>query len=342
MPTAILRRPAARFALAALIVISFCVAILRVKAHTANADVAAWGATFDLTITIPLLYWFFVVRAGKARALTIAPLFVVCTMVAAWIIPRGEQHFLHDLGRAGGAIAELLLIGALIVRLVRFRREDVERANDPYARISVAARAIAGDGALANVIASEAAMFYYALFCWKKKPDQTDAITFHERNGWSTILICILVMLTAESIGMHLLLALWKPAAAWLWTALDVWGAVWLIGDYHALRLRRTTIDDDALHLRYGMRWSVSIPLTAIASIDDVHAEREWKRRGVLKIAILEEPRWLVTLREPVVARGIAGMRRTIDALALLPDDDGAISVLRSAHASAAARAARP
>jgi hypothetical protein len=42
----------------------------------------------------------------------------------------------------------------------------------------------------------------------------------------------------------------------------------------------------------------------------------------VLKIAILDEPRWLITLREPVIARGMAGIRKEIRALAILPDRD--------------------
>jgi hypothetical protein len=337
--TAIPRRPAARFAFAALVVVTVCALVLRLRAHSTNADIAAWGVTFDLTITIPLLYWFFVVRAGKARALTIAPLFVVCAILATALVPRGQQQFLRELARAGGAVAETLLIGALIYRLAKFRKSD---SSDPYERFHNAAQTIAGNGVIATAIASEVAMFYYALFCWKKKPSDERAITFHQRNDWSTILICILVMIGFESIGMHLFIAQWKPAAAWLWTAFDLWAAIWLLGDYHALRLRHTTIDDDALHLRYGMRWHADVALTSIISIDDVQNENEWKRRGVLKVAILDEPRWLIRLRDPIVARGLAGMRKTITAIAMLPDDENAISALRTAHAAAVARAEHP
>jgi hypothetical protein len=65
------RHPAAFFAISALAVLTACVAILRSAAFVRNPDVAAWGVTFDLTISLPLLYWFFVVRTGKAQALTL-------------------------------------------------------------------------------------------------------------------------------------------------------------------------------------------------------------------------------------------------------------------------------
>ena len=123
---------------------------------------------------------------------------------------------------------------------------------------------------------------------------------------------------------MHLLLAQWNAKAAWAWTALDLWAAVWLLGDYHALRLKRSYFDGDAFHLQFGVRWSLSIPLANIASIEELHGE--WKKRkDVLKIAILDEPRWLLTLREPMTARGLAGIRKTVTALALRPDDDDAL-----------------
>src|SRR6476619_1468607 len=85
--TSLLRRPAAHFALAALFVMTACIVVLRSRAFAASPAVAAWGVTFDLTLTIPLLSWFFVVRRKLAGPLTLATLFVVCTMVAAALIP---------------------------------------------------------------------------------------------------------------------------------------------------------------------------------------------------------------------------------------------------------------
>jgi hypothetical protein len=141
---------------------------------------------------------------------------------------------------------------------------------------------------------------------------------------------------------MHLLLSLWSRAAAWVWTALDLWAVIWLLGDYQALRLRRSSVGGEALHLRYGLRWSVDVPLEAIVAVEPVRAESEWKRKDVLKVAILDEPRWLISLAEPVVVNGLAGIRKTVRGIALLPDDDEAISALRNAcgpsHGTPAAR----
>ena len=112
---------------------------------------------------------------------------------------------------------------------------------------------------------------------------------------------------------------------------LDLWAVIWLLGDYHALRLHRSVLTADTLEIRLGMRWSADVPLSSIASIEEVRKEKDWKRRDVMRLAMLDDPRWLVVLHEPVVAKGLAGFRREIRALALLPDDDEAISALRLA-----------
>lgn len=303
--------PATRFAVAASLVFGACALLVRSQLFAANADVAAWGVTFDLTITVPLLYWFFVVRPGKATMLTLAPVFVLSTLAASVVIPRADQQFLRDLARFAVPLAEVLLIGAIGLRLRRARGRN-------------AIRELLGDTRAADVVESELLMLRYAFLGWRDKPEEVEgrAITFHERSGWPTILACIFVLLAAEGLGMHLLLARWSATAAWTWTALDLWAAVWLIGDYHALRTRRSSLTSDALHIRFGLRWSVTIPLALIERVVPVQSEKQWKRKDVLKIAILEEPTWLVELREPVIARGLAGIRKEILGLALLPDQD--------------------
>lgn len=294
--------------------------VARFQALTVHADLAAWGVTFDLTITLPLLYWFLVVRTGRARPLTIAPVFLAGTLAAAALLPSPQDAFATQLRIAAITVIEVVLVIALARRVIR---RDRTRHTDVHDRIRAAARTIAGDGRVAGMLASELSVMYYAFFGWKQKPDPEErAVTFHERSGWDVAVAALLLLLAAEGLAMHLFLSQWSSHAAWGWTALDFWAALWLLGDYQALRLRRTTVDGDTLRLRLGMRWSVDVSNAQIASVEAIRDERDWKRPGVLRIAILEEPRLLVRLREPLVADGVAGWRREFRELALAPDDD--------------------
>ena len=314
------------FPLSAAAVLVVCVAILRSAAYRAHPDVMAWAVTIDLTVTIPLLYAMLGRRATLFRTAT---LFAICCTIAAFVLPKNAQQTLGDLRRVAGPLAEIVVVGGILYRLARMRHAEDED-GDAHAKIAAAARAMFGEGRVSEVVASELTMLYYALFCWTKKRDREDgsAFTLHERSGWGTVLACILVMIAAEGVGMHLLIALKYPAAAWAWTALDVWAALWLLGDYHALRLRPSRVTAETFELRYGMRWTASIPLDNVSSVRPIEPESGWKDRGILKVAMLDAPRWLVELREPARVEGLAGMSRTVRAIAVLPDDDRAIEDL--------------
>jgi hypothetical protein len=299
------------FLLSALFLIGACIAVVRSQAFAQNPDVAAWGVTFDLTISLPLLYWFLVVRRGKATALTIVPVFLAGILLSSLLVPAAQQQFVRQLKWTVVPLLEVLVV----VALVRHGRNS--RA--------------------AEAVLSEVTMLRYALFGWRKKPEK--GVTFHERNGWGTIVVCILVLLAAEGVAMHLLLRRWSVLGAWVWTGMELWGALWLIGDYQGLRVHRSTIDESTLCIRFGLRWRVDVPRDLIASVTPIQAEGEWKRKDVMKIAVLEDPRWLVTLREPVVVRGMMGLRRTVNALALLPDDEEWLSALRSGSSENGRRA---
>jgi len=299
----VLRHPQTLFFGFSALLVAFATGIVRSQLFHAHPDVLAWGLTFDLTLTAPAAWYFFLIRTGRVRPLTILPIFLGAVAIAARVIPASQQDFLHQLRW----IAVPLEVVALVLVVRRARNRDL--------------------GVIGEIIAGEVAVLHHALFCWRKRPER--GFSVHERSGWGTIVACFVVILVAESIGAHLLVQLWSAKAAWIMTALDAYGILWLIGDYNALRIRRITIDGDALHLRYGLRWTATIPRDAIASIERIGDEAQWKRKNVLKVALLDAPALLVNLREPVVVRGMAGMTKTVDAIAILPDDlDGFAAAL--------------
>ena len=311
-----LRSPAALFTLVALSIAIVEIAVVRSALFARNPDIAAWGVTFDLTITIPLLYWFLLVRTGHARAVSLAPVFVVCTSAAAVILPRSNQAFLHQL-RWVAAPLEILTIGLLVASVWRRRPDGVRE------------RIVGG------VVTTELAILYYALFSWRAEPDipaGAIAITTHKRSGWGTVVVCFIVLIAFESIGLHILVQHWSVKWAWFFTAMDVYGALWLIGDYHALRLRPTLIRENEIELRHGMRLNATIARDNIASVEPIANEAQWKRKGTAKLALLDEPKYLIRLREPVIAEALAGFKKQIDAIAILPDDAAAFERALTLH----------
>jgi len=247
----VIRRPLPLFTAAASFVAIACVTLVRTRAFARNPDVVAWGVTFDLTLTIPLLYYIFVVRRGAARPITIAPVFAIGATIAALALPRANQQFLHDL-RFLVAPLEVVTI-VLVIRRIRSGK--------------------APDNIAFAFVATELSILKYAFAGWHNRtdvPPNARAFTVHRRSGWGSIVAALMLVIASESIAAHLLVQMWSVRAAWLLTLLDLYGLAWLLGDYHALRLRPSFIDGGVLHVRYGLRWSADVALDNIASCEAV------------------------------------------------------------------------
>lgn len=308
----------------------------------------AWAVTFDLTITIPLLYYFVVIRTQTARPITIAPLFAACAAVAAMAIPPAYRQMLHDL-RFLAAPLEVVTIVLLIRRIAAIKLAGA--AADRVLRIDSAARQLLGDNLAAGVVASEVTVLSYALSGWRRKPDVPEgarSFTVHQKSGWSSVVACILVLIAAESLGAHLLLQLWSRRVAWIMTSLDLYGMLWVLGDFNALRLRPSLVTDDVLQIRYGLRWSLNVSREDIASARPyTAADLEGAgRRHTLRVAMIDEPRDLITLRSVAVARGFAGMRKSVTAIAIRADQEEVLAgwisgALRASGTEGSAGAAR-
>lgn len=325
-----LQRPAYLFASVAAIIAASCIAIARTKLLAGNPDVLAWGITLDLTCTIPLVYYIVIVRMRKAHPITIVPVFVAGALLAAVVLPRAYHQTLYGL-RLIVAPLEILILILVVRKLIVMRRRETER--DPVVRFHAVVAEILGKSPIAAFVASEVAVMWYAFFGWNRKPDVpegTRGFTVHERPGWASVVAAFIVLIVSESIGLHLALQLWSRTVAWIVTSLDAYGILWLLGDYNALRLRPSLITAEALELRYGLRWSANISRDQIVAVRAAKGETDWKRKGVLKVAMIDDPRYVIELREPVVAIGLAGLRRKIDAIAISPDDDWVIAVLKS------------
>jgi hypothetical protein len=320
--SAISRRSGLTFALSAATVLAVCLGLMRSSAAVREPDLLYYGITFDLCITIPALFWFFLVRTGRSRPLSLIPVFLISASIAAAVIPAGHDGFLRTLAVAQAPL-ELVVVAALVIRLRRSASETAGE-TDILVRFRAAAESLFGKSRVGEAAVTELGALYYAATGWRKDEVQgPGTTTFHRLSGWGSIVLCIAVLIVAESIAVHLFVQQWSPTAAWIVTALDLWGILWLVGDYQAFRLRPTTVTADCIQLRFGMRWTAGIDaqnIESIRSLDPIEAEKLRKERDYLRLSILDEPSMLMTLSEPVEVIGPIGMRKLIKRIGLRPD----------------------
>lgn len=309
--------------------------LLRSSALQQAPDLIHFAVTFDLCITVPALYYLLVVRTGTAPPLTIVPLFLVSVLATRIVIPAEYRTFASQLELLV-IPAELLLV-AVIATKVRSAVIASTGRDDIVYRIQEAAIHLAGDNRIARIASTEIAILYLGILGWRQKEPAARGVassTSYRSEGWGSVVACIMILLVAEMIAVHLFIQQWSHSVAWFVTAIEVWGLLWILGDYQALRLRPLVVTDRNIEMRFGFRWSATISRTAVASVEmlpsaDAEALRE--HPTYLRFSHIEEPNHLIRLTRPFVFEGLFGIRREVDLIGVRLDDESVLEVLQPA-----------
>src|SRR5580765_4750398 len=104
----------------------------RTRAFLRAPDLVAWGTTFDLCLTIPILYYFWVVRRRRAHPASVIPVFALGALAARFVVPRPYQDFLRALAPLGSALELVVLV--LIVSRVRAARASLRAGGKAPAK----------------------------------------------------------------------------------------------------------------------------------------------------------------------------------------------------------------
>ena len=292
----------------------------------------SFGITFDLLVTIPAAFYLLVVRPRKLPWFTLVP----CVIASAWagglLLPPEHRQLLHA-ARFLIAPAELALVGYAAMRAWRLLRSGAHPGRDVPDAVRAGLREAVRYPAVADAVASEVALIWYALLSWRARPrvaPGTAAFTQHRKSGLMGIVGAVSLACVAEAVGVHLLAAQWSPTVAWALTALSAYGMVWLVGLGRSVVLRPTLVEREGLRVRIGALYEAVVPFDAIAEVTQVRTGPANRRApGYLHAALFAAPRLLIELKEPVEARGLYGNRkRGITRIGRLVDAPAEIAAL--------------
>jgi hypothetical protein len=302
--------------------------------YARHPDLVAVGVLIDMTIVLPAAFFLLFVRRRQSVA-GLLPVFLVSLAVAAAILPA----------RYSGPVSRVRFLalpaefGLIAYLLWRARQTFVRHSNrtsetDILAALQESCSVVFANRRLARMLAYEAGVLYYALFSWFSPPPQrgSSSFSYHRQSGYGVLVAAVTMVAVMEIGGAHFLLQMWSVRAAWALTALELYGMLWIIGDYQAMRLRPLVLQEDAIEVRVGLRWSVRIPYVQIACLRATGKEIPRKRSpGYLHAAVLVDPKLILDLRSPALAAGAYGIEKTITRVGIAVDDAAG---LRSALAA--------
>ena len=314
------------FALALLIPLADMPLLPRIQTR-GDAPLLAWGILADMMLVVPLL----LALSSRVRNRTQWHLARNATLGAAvvWLLlPQDVLPGLTILRQ----LSTVFMIGAEAWLTIKAIRLITRLRHTPSISIDAAIQqsmtAVFGEGKLARFMRIEALMWYYAIFSWSRKsPTVSDgeAFSYGKADGSASALLALFIISWMEPPIDHLVIHIWSHTAAWVITALSVYGSLLLIAEYRATRLRPTTLDAETLHIRRGLMISggdIDLPRNKIARITMHRGTVDRKLPHVaVRAGILAEPNLCIELSEPIMIANVFGRKKQVTQIYLGLDD---------------------
>jgi hypothetical protein len=289
-----------------------------------NPEILSFGLTFDLTISIPLLYYFLLARKGKLPKALLILIFLLSLMAASLILPRAHHRFL-DLIKIAIFPLETFMISYLIFKISRIRKEYNRLRPKVGAGFSLILKECLvktiGPGKLSDVLAAEISILYYGLFAWKR-PHLTgeNRFTAHKKSGYGSIVFGLVFLSLAEVLAFHILFMQISRIAAWIIFALNFYGILFILADFNATRREPTYIDDEKLYINAGIRWRAIVPVKDIKSVE-LSTESSRDKQILRAMTMLSGPNLAIALQKTHKADGPYGIRKNFDKVLLNLDE---------------------
>lgn len=298
------------------------VAAILVVSQTSLAsqhDLIRTAIAVDLFLTVPAAY-FLLIRKSSIPRMTILPLLLACFFLGSAIVPNGLA-IMAIVGTVLVPAIEVLLLGFMVLRIFRIRKAYAAGKGSGLDLMENLRKALESElrpSAVARAVAFEAGMLAYLCVIWRA-PDGSN-FTYHRRNSPRLLLTVLLFPLLVETIGIHLLIALWSPTISWIATALSAYLCVQLLAHFKAMSVRPITLTDDSLMLRCGILGDMLIPRGCIKRVSAVDNERT-EGLDLLPLGALSQANVQIELSEPATAYGLYGIRKQIRLVRITVDD---------------------
>jgi hypothetical protein len=311
------------------VLVSFAL-LVRSATFAANPDLLSLAITADLLLTVPLAYLLMAWRFGFSLR-PLVPLFVAMLLLGTLILPAESRRTLDAIRSVALPALELLVLGYLAYAIHDARKRFRSATSfDAVLRMRTAALRIAGNRALAAILASELSIFYYAFRPFRAEreaPADGRSFSSHRESAAIAILATLTLVVVVETVAVHLLVSMWQPVVAWVLTALGVYSLFFVVAHARALALRPHVVSGAQLFVRNGLLHSADVPL---AEIEEVRTPLP-KDRGpgrILNAAAPAAPNVAVTLRRDREAVGMYGTRKRFRCVLLHVDEPASFEEL--------------
>lgn len=312
--------------------------VFNIEAMQPLPNGAIIGSLIDFLIVIPLLTYFFIIRK-KYSLKYMGVVLLAGYGVAYLIIPN---HLLSSytfvpylIGFSEGALIllELFILYKVIRTLPKMIKEykEIKGMNSYFLyNVKKSVTKYMPNNRFIHVFMSELTMFYYALFCWRKKVHITGgkSFTYHKKTSAIAAYIMLIHATALESVGLHYLLHQWSEIVAYILLILNIYAILYFLAEIQAIRLSPFLLMDDTLYLQVGFTSSMELPLSMIKELkhyDGPEKLSKSEKGHIFDARVIdffqEKPTFEITFKEKQTLHLMYGITREVDRVLLNVDD---------------------
>jgi len=278
----------------------------------------------DVAITIPLIY-FLLIRKRNISKFTVIPVVVGGVLLASVIVPKENQMVLTFIISWIIPLIEIFVVGFLFLKVRKIIHHYSARKKavpDFFSAFKMAATQVL-PLKIANILAMEIGVLYYGFFHWKKRTLLPNEFSYHINTGTHILLYGMLLVIAAETIGLHFILSSWNATVAWVVTGLSVYSAFQVFGIARSLSKRPIAIENDTLRLNYGVLNEATIPMGTISAIEFSKRELDFDKQicRFSPFGLSEGHNIIVTSRCPITVNRFYGFKKQCTTLAFFVND---------------------
>lgn len=297
--------------------------IVNSSAFKNNSDLFSFSITFDLFVSIPVVYYL-LVRKTTISNKSISVILTLNLIVAGYILPKQNQYYLDIFKNWFAPIIELFIIGFLIYN-VRNIIDKSKKQNNKNADFFTVLKKVTSElvpSKISIALATEIAVFYYGFLNWKKRILKNNEFSYHKESGAITVLITFMFSGVIEIFVLHKLLLKWSSTAAWILTAISLYTVIQIYGILRSLPKRPFLIEKNGIYLRYGILSETYIFFKNIESIElfSKDIEKNDKIRNLSPFGKMEGHNIRIKLKEENVLYSLYGIKREYHTLLFFVD----------------------
>jgi hypothetical protein len=285
--------------------------------HSALARLAVvpWAVLFDLLVTLPAAYAWFVLRPARRPLSELLPACLLALACARLVLGGSPRLRLPLL--AAGAALEL----GVLAMFVQASRRALQGGGDLVWRAQRARQP------LVRMLGLELCVLHYALIApFRRALPPADAKVFRNAAAPRQLLVALALISLLEAVGLHVVVYAYTPRLAWAVLALSVYGLLWLIAAHQALGARPVLVHRDRIELRMSLLYSASIPCAAVSGIGP--CETHGREPGVVRLSLGARPNVLLQTSQPIAIHGPLGRIQHATRIAFYVEEPGAMIAL--------------